>query len=263
MSFSNEDTRLFVALIAITAIFAHSLFFTKHKYEQFVLDNDVISRQKYFIRRLAISLLKFTVFSIILLFFIGRLSAIWTFPHELDDFRKEVLIHDWGLHQGDINFISRILPAEIIIPVVISAIAIPLIKHKKRSSKALVLGNVQPLIPRNIRELRLAFFLCISSGLGEELFFRILMPISIFEITRNMILSLSLSIVIFGLMHIYQNWTGVLGTTIFGLLSTVIYLVSGNIFLAILLHILLNMRMLVFGPIIMWALDKSRNTAFE
>jgi membrane protease YdiL (CAAX protease family) len=54
----------------------------------------------------------------------------------------------------------------------------------------------------------------------------------------------------FGVAHLYQGWIGVIATTLAGLLFTGVYLATGNIWIAALLHSLLNLQALWLRPLL-------------
>jgi len=114
------------------------------------------------------------------------------------------------------------------------------------------IGDVQALLPRNRAELRWGAALSINAGLVEELLFRLAFPAAIFGITANAIVAIVASIVIFGLLHLYQGVPGIVGSMLLGAVFMAIYLISGSILLAIVVHALFDLRSLVLIPIVLF-----------
>ncbi|MFT9366483.1 MULTISPECIES: CPBP family intramembrane glutamic endopeptidase [Gluconobacter] len=93
-----------------------------------------------------------------------------------------------------------------------------LLRKLKRPALLNPLGDFSALIPRTLPEAGLAFLLCLNAGLGEELFFRLALPLLAGQLTGSLIAGAVLSTLLFGGMHWYQGRKGVLITTIIGLI---------------------------------------------
>ncbi|WP_408872367.1 CPBP family intramembrane glutamic endopeptidase [Gluconobacter roseus] len=93
-----------------------------------------------------------------------------------------------------------------------------LLRRLKRAWPFNPLGDFTALIPRTWPEAGLAFLLCLNAGLGEELFFRLALPLLAGQLTGNLIAGAVLSTLLFGGMHWYQGAKGVLATTALGLI---------------------------------------------
>lgn len=93
-----------------------------------------------------------------------------------------------------------------------------LLRRLKRAWPFKPLGDFTALIPRTWSEAGLAFLLCLNVGLGEELFFRLALPLLAGQITGSLIAGAALSTLLFGGMHWYQGFKGVLATTVLGLI---------------------------------------------
>jgi Type II CAAX prenyl endopeptidase Rce1-like len=66
----------------------------------------------------------------------------------------------------------------------------------------------------------------------------------VFPWTVNLTLALLISSVIFGFNHLYQGAGGVAGTAIVGFLFGLLFLLTGNLLLPIILHGVMDLRML-------------------
>ena len=90
--------------------------------------------------------------------------------------------------------------------------------------------------------------LSFSAGISEELMFRLALPLLLTLLIGNAWIGFLLSITIFGLMHYYQGWQGVLATTFAALLFSVVYLYTGSLLIPIVMHIFMDLNGLVFVP---------------
>lgn len=113
------------------------------------------------------------------------------------------------------------------------------------------LGDIRALLPRTRGELPYGAGLAASAGVLEELVFRLAMPALLFGIWPNAPLAFALSALLFGVLHLYQRWTGVLTATVLGIVLSYLYVVSGTILLPIVLHLLIDARSLVLLPLVL------------
>jgi len=99
-----------------------------------------------------------------------------------------------------------------------------------------IMNNIA--LPRSKKEKRLFFGLSLTAGISEEIVFRGFM----FFILKAIFPDLSLIIVviiisiIFGILHIYQGFSGIIKTALFGAFFGCLYLVTNSIFPGIILH---------------------------
>jgi len=56
---------------------------------------------------------------------------------------------------------------------------------------------------------------------------------------------------IFGLVHFYQGWVGILATTAAGFVFAALYLATGALWVVIVLHALMNLNSLWLRPLLM------------
>lgn len=113
-------------------------------------------------------------------------------------------------------------------------------------------GDIIAMLPRNRQELRIGALMSINAGVVEELAFRLAVPVLVFALTDNALLSLTLSVVLFGLLHVYQGVAGIIGTALLGALFALALVLSGGILAPIALHILIDLRTLVLLPMVLW-----------
>lgn len=125
------------------------------------------------------------------------------------------------------------------------------LKRRPKNDKTVVLvGDIEALLPRNAKERYWSGLLAINAGISEELFFRLLLPILIFIVFKNALLAVSLSTLVFGAAHYYQGWGGVLLTTILGAILSLVYLATGYIWIAMLIHTFIDFNSLFIQPFI-------------
>lgn len=121
----------------------------------------------------------------------------------------------------------------------------------ERPNPPLTLGDVSALLPRNRSELGWTALLSVSAGVTEELAFRLYLPLLLLLVTRDPFVAFGLAAAAFGAMHLYQGWVGVAATTVVGGLLTAAYLISGSLWVAMLLHTLLDLNALVLRPLLL------------
>jgi membrane protease YdiL (CAAX protease family) len=87
----------------------------------------------------------------------------------------------------------------------------------------------------------------ITAGVCEEILFRgfLLRYLHTYPWQLNLTLALLLSAIIFGAQHLYQGAKGVASTTVAGVFFGLLFLLSGSLLLPILLHALMDLRLLV------------------
>ena len=118
------------------------------------------------------------------------------------------------------------------------------------------LGDVQALLPRNRAELKYGAALAINAGVVEELLFRLALPVLIFGVTGSAAAAVAASILIFGLLHVYQGAAGIIGAVVMGVAFMAIYLATGSIVAAIVVHALFDLRSLVLIPVVVFKVHK-------
>ncbi len=130
-------------------------------------------------------------------------------------------------------------------------LVVPVFLLRRQVSEIPAVGDVTALLPRTRGELKYGVGLSVNAGVVEELLFRLGMPALLFGITGNGALSFLIASVLFGLLHIYQKVWGVLGATILGLVFSLIYVLTGSIWVVIVVHALIDLRSLVLLPLVL------------
>jgi len=110
-----------------------------------------------------------------------------------------------------------------------------------------MLEPVGALLPDTPKERRLFGVLVVTAGVCEELLFRGFLLFYLQEVFPGLPLWAAVvgSSAVFGIAHLYQGLGGVLGTAGFGAAMAVLYVASGSLIVPILLHALLDLRILL------------------
>ena len=118
-----------------------------------------------------------------------------------------------------------------------------------RSAKAL--RSLEYFFPATQTERHWWVLVSITAGVCEETLFRgfMLHYLHVLPWTLNLTLALLISSLVFGLNHLfYGSVGGVVGTAIVGFLFGLLFLLSGNLVLPVVLHALTDLRALVILP---------------
>lgn len=101
------------------------------------------------------------------------------------------------------------------------------------------------MLPRTRKERSLWILLSLTAGICEEIFYRGFLPAYLVYIWHvPFLLAIIAAAVLFGLGHIYQKLTGVLGTGVMGLLFGFLYFFTSSLYLPMIVHALFDMRLL-------------------
>lgn len=120
--------------------------------------------------------------------------------------------------------------------------------HRPRKySSAEALKPMAWFLPATWGERRWFAILSVTAGICEEILFRgfLLHYLHVFPWALNLTLALLLSVLIFGAQHLYQGVAGVAQTAVFGFLVGLLFLLTGTLLLSMILHALLDLRMLM------------------
>lgn len=129
-------------------------------------------------------------------------------------------------------------------------------RSARREGGVVMIGDIAALLPRNRPELGYASGLAVNAGLSEELLFRWALPALLFVVTGEPLSAFGLALLLFAGLHAYQGLPGILGTLVVGLLLTAVYVVSGSVWLAIVVHIVFDLRTLVLVPVAVYGVHR-------
>lgn len=235
-----------VLLIVLTALaliwFARA---DAQEYKIFQTQADTACRQRFFRTWILRGFFLFVVSSLGALWLLGEFSSVGRFP---DQFRSIVATArgDLAVKQSSEGAFGLILGVSLALGSGLLAIVV---KSRLRQPITEVrISSTNELIPRNAREGRLAFLLCINAGIGEELFFRLMLPLLILRVFESPWIAVAAAAVAFGLVHAYQGWKGMVLTTMMGLLFTFVYFLTENIWVTAAFHFANNVNALILHP---------------
>lgn len=201
---------------------------------------DTGSRQRRYRLWIAKAGIAFALPALIGLALLGRLDALVAMPSELATARDLIPRVD-----GDLSgFLGGVLGGAATGGLILGVV----IRLRKDRRVPQPLGDIGSLMPRNRAEIRHTAALSVAAGVTEELAFRLYLPLLIALLTGSAVAGFLIAVALFGAMHGYQGWVGVAATSVVGLLMTAMYLMTGALWIAILLHTLIDLNALVLRP---------------
>jgi len=115
---------------------------------------------------------------------------------------------------------------------------------KKRITEGLSDESIQFLLPANLKERLFFLLIAVTAGFCEEVIFRAAMfhyfnhlPFHLSTVAIGIISSL-----LFGIVHLYQGWKGVLLTSYLGGVMFLLYVGTGSLWIPIALHFLIDSK---------------------
>lgn len=230
---------LFLLLLVLAGL-ALATWYDVRRYRQFKQLTDGRLRRRAFYLWTAQGFVLFVGGSLAILALIGRLPDLTGMPSEFGALAN-LIASDGPDEDSGIG--------GLLLGLVIGGVIVGIAIAKKRSAgKPVMIGDVEPMLPRNRAELLAAVPLAINAGVGEELFFRLALPLLVTQATGSAPIGLVMGAVVFGLVHAYQGVAGVLATTAMAAVFTALYLASGSLWLPILVHAGMDLIALVVRP---------------
>ena len=205
---------------------------------------DTGDRQRRYWRWTVKPWLAFAAPALIGLLLLGRPDATWTVPAEFGP-AAALLPHVEGEA-------LRAMLASAGLGLALGTVLIVVVSRLRRRPVA-TLGDIGAILPRNRAELLPATLLSVTAGVTEELAFRLWLPLLLAVLTGNAVLAFAAAALLFGALHWYQGWAGVLATTVLGGVLTAVYLMTGLLWLVIALHVLIDVNGLVLRPLLLGA----------
>lgn len=240
-------TKPIVLLVLFAAVLSWFLYSDGAEYRRFKTFTETRDRQRIYASWVAKSLVAFVLGSLASLFWLGELSTLWDFPPAFGPLLKSAR-DSFLAGEGARDFVLGAVSAAIVGMIAMSVVMRLRGKRTGEKPKQIVIGDIQPLLPRNGAERVWAAFLSLNAGLGEELFFRLVLPLVLVALLGNALLAFVITTLVFGLMHTYQGIAGVIATTIVGAVMGAIYLATGNIWIVVILHAAIDLNGLLLMP---------------
>ncbi len=201
---------------------------------------DTASRQKTYRLWIAKAAIAFVLPAVIGLALLGRLDALVTVPPEFDSLRTLLPSFEGDSRAELLGMIGGSAFGGLIIGAVLAT------RGNWRILKTI--GNVGSLLPRNRPEIAHAAAMSIAAGISEELAFRLFLPLLVALVSGSAFVAFGVAVAAFGAMHLYQGRAGVIATTLVGALMAAVYLMTGELWLAMVLHALIDLNSLVLRP---------------
>lgn len=134
---------------------------------------------------------------------------------------------------------------------IVMLILIVYFSKRARRKVAAVLADesIQFLIPKTLGERLLFLFVAITAGFCEEIIFRGVMLYYLSNLSHDFsIITIGIiSSILFGIIHLYQGWKGVIQTTYLGGILFFLFVMIGNLWVPIVLHFIVDVKF-VFLP---------------
>jgi membrane protease YdiL (CAAX protease family) len=230
---------LLVAWLAALAWFVRD---DLREYAAFKALTETHDRQKRFRAWLLKALLLFVGGGLLSLALMGRLAAVILEP---DAFLFLTRAFDARLPMTEVG--PGLLGG--LVSGLVGGVALSALLAQRTGRPALAqLGDVEPLMPRNTQESLWAVLLSLNAGVGEELVFRLVLPLLIATAFGSAAAGFLVAGVAFGAVHLYQGWKGVAATTAMGFLFAGLYLWTGSLAAPIALHVILDVLGLAVRP---------------
>lgn len=206
-------------------------------------------RGRYYALWCARAVTLFGAVSVVGLLAMGRAQALFAMPAEFLAAQRVVVA--WI---GDLHGISIWL---ILAGLLIGGVIGGVIDRLRRGRRPWMLGDISAVMPRSPRELPWGAALSVVAGVTEELFFRLLVPLAIALLTGEAWIGFVVGILLFAGAHRYQGWLGVAATALVGALMTALYLMSGALWMAMVVHAAIDLNGLVLRPVMAGILSSS------
>lgn len=225
-----------VALLAVALIALGWLARNDVKgFARFRTITDTRVRQRLFLRWAATGCALFLVMPLAGLALLGRLDALWSFPAE---FEPAALSDDLDRVGTDLFLIGSLA-----VGLLIGWLLNKLIRRKPRPPRPLA-----AILPRNAAEARRVALIAVNAGIAEEIFCRVYLPLLLVLVGLGAPTAFVASCVIFGLLHRYQGWVGILVTAYLGGMFTLSYLLTRGLEVPMFFHLAINIGSLIVRP---------------
>lgn len=237
-----------VVLAYCLAVVAYDAATGKSEFVKFKSLTETADRQRFYLRWFTKSALLFLVGGVVGLALMRRLQGLLDFPHEFAP-AHAAITRLFPHSQISPQFLLGV-GGGIFLGAASAAIATRLLRRgkKKTTAKTVVVGDIAALIPRNAAEIRLGALLSVNAGLSEEIFFRLLLPLTLVGLFGHPILCFLVAAALFGMLHVYQGPAGFIAASLLGLVLTAIYVATGSLGTVIFLHTLIDLNGLVLRP---------------
>jgi membrane protease YdiL (CAAX protease family) len=235
-------------------------------YATFKTFSETADRQATLRKWVAESVFFYGILPLAVLIAVGQFHALFEFPAfllPLSDWLRSSISSDGGFLNSVLSGMAMAVVPVLLVGHTVFTLGRVYVESKRRfqsRNPVLDVRDVEALFPRNRDERIWTAALSISAGINEELCFRLVIPFMLFVVTGSPVTAVVLATIWFGLAHLYQGWFGVVATFVLGSIFFFIYLLTQNIWLAMLIHTVLDLNDLAFAPWYAEWLEKRRIT---
>jgi membrane protease YdiL (CAAX protease family) len=182
---------------------------------------------------------------LILLALTGSLQNLWQIPPQFTPLRPALAAPN-AVDAGSTDYVVGVL----IGMGLMLALSVLLWTLQIRKMTMPMIGNIEPLLPRNGAEIVAALPMAVNAGVTEEIFFRLALPSLAAQVTGSAFAGFTIATGAFALAHWYQGWKGMLVVLGIGAWFAWLYLSSGSLLKPILIHVLIDLIALALRPAI-------------
>ena len=145
-------------------------------------------------------------------------------------------------------FLEGLIAGLLIVIILPAVLAMRSGKIRVRAGKAA--RRLAFILPSTGEERRWWWLVCITAGICEELVYRgfLLHYLHVMPFHLDITRALVVSSLIFGIGHLYQGIAGVVQTTVIGFVLGAMFLLTGNLLLPIVVHAVIDLRVLAMLP---------------
>jgi membrane protease YdiL (CAAX protease family) len=214
------------------------------EYRAFKRLTETADRQRQYRAWLGKTFLLFTCAVAVALAILGRLRSLAALPAEFRPLSQSLQLPAGGGGSFGVGLLIGVVGAlggGVVLGLLLS-------RRRKGNLKPVYAGDIAALLPRNGAETVWTMLLSLNAGVGEELYFRLLLPLLLVSLGSGALTAFVIAGLIFGAVHFYQGIAGIVATTILGAMLAVLYLWTGNVWIAAGAHALLDLAGLVIRP---------------
>jgi len=230
-------------LIATLALLIGAQRNERRGFERFRAIEDTGERQRIFRRWAIRGCALYLGMPLVGLALLGRIHALWIFPHEF----APLLPYAPVFSLGDSTFLTPLLIGAFGGLVLGGGI---LILRSRRPARAKRAFDISPMVPRNRTERLHILPVILNAGVSEEVCFRLYVPLLATLCGAPTWAAFLAAALLFGWLHRYQGWLGVLLSGAVGTALAVFYVGAMGLTLPITVHLALNLNALLLRPAI-------------
>ncbi len=231
-----------VIVVLVCALIAHQIWTDRTQYPKFEAATASEERQKWLRKWLIDSFIRYGVIGLVCLYVLEPGWSVLRLPPDMALSRD--LLFGGGPFSVD-NLSGWAFGFAIFLILLMAALSvIPFLTKPPELPE----GGTMAMLPRNWREAGYTSGLSVNAGVSEEIVFRLVLVIAILDLTGSLLIAITVASALFAIAHAYQGVGGVIASGIAGLVLMGIYLLTGQLWLIVIIHILSDLRALLFLP---------------